>query len=192
MILSEWNLQNDTLKMTLSEWHSSEWHSKCDIHHNDTLRMTFSEWHSQNDTLRMTLSEWHSQNDTLRMTLSEWHSQNNIHQNNTQRMTFIIMTFNRMMPVSCNCHFIKNTLSLNTIRSHCCHQAIGVHKQYLDVMGPIFCQALRPILQAEGLWDNDVRTAWLRFFRCQCYKTFFSFSPNFRNKLECMSLASNA
>jgi hypothetical protein len=44
-------------------------------------------------------------------------------------------------------------------------QAIGVHKQYLDVMGPIFCQALRPILQAEGLWDNDVRTAWLRFFR---------------------------
>ena len=32
-------------------------------------------------------------------------------------------------------------------------------------MGPIFCQALRPILQAEGLWDNDVRTAWLRFFR---------------------------
>ena len=42
---------------------------------------------------------------------------------------------------------------------------MGVHKQYLDVMGPIFCQALRPILQAEGLWDNDTRTAWLRFFR---------------------------
>ena len=45
------------------------------------------------------------------------------------------------------------------------HQKMGVHKQYLDVMGPIFCQALRPILQAEGLWDDDVRTAWLRFFR---------------------------
>ena len=43
------------------------------------------------------------------------------------------------------------------------HQRMGVHKQYLDVMGPIFCQALRPILQAEGLWDNDVRTAWFQF-----------------------------
>ena len=42
------------------------------------------------------------------------------------------------------------------------HQRMGVHKQYLDVMGPIFCQALRPILQAEGLWDNDVRTAWFQ------------------------------
>lgn len=47
---------------------------------------------------------------------------------------------------------------------------MGVHKQYLDVMGPIFCQALRPILQAEGLWDNDTRTAWLRFFRIIAYK----------------------
>jgi hypothetical protein len=29
------------------------------------------------------------------------------------------------------------------------HQSMGVHKQYLDVMGPIFCQTLRPILQVR-------------------------------------------
>ena len=60
------------------------------------------------------------------------------------------------------------------------HQRMGVHKQYLDVMGPIFCQALRPILQAEGLWDNDVRTAWFQLKNClkklDCFGNEITFS----------------
>lgn len=27
------------------------------------------------------------------------------------------------------------------------HQRMGIEKQHLDVMGPIFCQSIRPVLQ---------------------------------------------
>ena len=45
------------------------------------------------------------------------------------------------------------------------HEEAGVRRQFLDAMGPAFCQAARPALQAKGLWGEDVREAWLRVFR---------------------------
>ncbi len=49
------------------------------------------------------------------------------------------------------------------------HEEAGVRRQYLDAMGPLFCQAVRPVLQAQGLWGEDVREAWLRVFRIVAY-----------------------
>ena len=45
------------------------------------------------------------------------------------------------------------------------HQTMGIEKQFLDVMGPIFCQSIRPILQEENKWDVETRNAWLHVFR---------------------------
>lgn len=45
------------------------------------------------------------------------------------------------------------------------HASCGVRKQHLDILGPVFCQTIRPVLQVEGQWTTDVRAAWLRFFR---------------------------
>ncbi len=45
------------------------------------------------------------------------------------------------------------------------HERHGVRRQFLDAMGPAFCQTIRPVLQAQGMWDQEVREAWLRLFR---------------------------
>lgn len=50
------------------------------------------------------------------------------------------------------------------------HQRVGIRRPYLDIMGPIFVQAIRPMLQAEGRWSNEVRLSWLHFFRVISYR----------------------
>lgn len=45
------------------------------------------------------------------------------------------------------------------------HEKSDVSKQYFDVMGPFFCQAIRPILQSESQWTPETRDAWLKLFR---------------------------
>jgi len=49
------------------------------------------------------------------------------------------------------------------------HQKQGIKKQYLNVMGPILVQAIRPILQAQGLWSGEVRITWLHFLKVICF-----------------------
>ena len=46
------------------------------------------------------------------------------------------------------------------------HEELGVDRALLDVLGPVFVQTIRPVLQAEAQWDNEVREAWMRLFRC--------------------------
>ena len=49
------------------------------------------------------------------------------------------------------------------------HQKHGIKKQYLNVMGPILVQAIRPMLQAEGAWSSEVRITWLHFLKVICF-----------------------
>ncbi len=49
------------------------------------------------------------------------------------------------------------------------HEKVSVRKEYLDVMGPLFCQAVRPVLQAQAMWDAEVRETWLHLFRIISY-----------------------
>ena len=46
---------------------------------------------------------------------------------------------------------------------------LTVDKASLDVMGPVFCQAIRPVLQANAHWNQDVRESWLHLFRIIAY-----------------------
>ena len=45
------------------------------------------------------------------------------------------------------------------------HVKKGVDSNYLDVMGPTFCQAIRPMVIDQGNWSIDIETAWLTFFK---------------------------
>ena len=45
------------------------------------------------------------------------------------------------------------------------HVKKGVDSKYLDVMGPTFCQAIRPMVMAQGNWSLDIEGAWLTFFK---------------------------
>ena len=50
------------------------------------------------------------------------------------------------------------------------HQTMGLEKKYLDVMGPIFCSAIRKELLEEEAWDVETRNAWLHLFRIIVFK----------------------
>ena len=45
------------------------------------------------------------------------------------------------------------------------HVKKGVDRKYLDVMGPTFCQAIRPMVMDQGNWSLDIEAAWLNFFK---------------------------
>jgi len=45
------------------------------------------------------------------------------------------------------------------------HLKNGVPKEYLDIMGPIFCNATRPILLKKGVWNYDVENSWMELFK---------------------------
>ena len=49
------------------------------------------------------------------------------------------------------------------------HEQLGIARGHLDVMGPVFCQTIRPVLQAEAQWDNQVRETWMHLFRYETY-----------------------
>jgi len=45
------------------------------------------------------------------------------------------------------------------------HVKKGIDKQLLDLMGPTFCQAIRPMVMSEGTWSLDIDGAWSTLFR---------------------------
>merc|ERR1719228_1447181 len=45
------------------------------------------------------------------------------------------------------------------------HVKKGINQKYLDLMGPTFCQAIRPMVMAEGQWSIDIESAWANLFR---------------------------
>ena len=45
------------------------------------------------------------------------------------------------------------------------HVKNNVPHQYLDIMGPIFCNAVRPILLHHDIWSPDVEEAWMEIFK---------------------------
>ena len=49
------------------------------------------------------------------------------------------------------------------------HAKAGVRGQHVDVMGPFFCQTIRPVLQAESRWNGETRQTWTKFFRIISY-----------------------
>ena len=59
------------------------------------------------------------------------------------------------------------------------HAKAGVRRQHLDVMGPFFCQTIRPVLQTEARWNGEMRQTWSRFFRIITYymKKGYDVSP---------------
>lgn len=66
------------------------------------------------------------------------------------------------------------------------HEKLGtVEKSSLDVMGPIFCQAIRPVLQASSHWNQDVRDSWLHLFRIVAYWMKQGYNTKVRTHVGC-------
>ena len=38
-------------------------------------------------------------------------------------------------------------MEMSLMQLGCRHQKMGIERKYLDVMGPIFCETVRPVLQ---------------------------------------------
>ena len=45
------------------------------------------------------------------------------------------------------------------------HVKNEVPERFLDIMGPIFCNAVRPILLQNDVWSQDVEDSWMELFR---------------------------
>jgi len=45
------------------------------------------------------------------------------------------------------------------------HVKKGINSKFLDLMGPTFCQAIRPMVMAEGQWSIDIEGAWIQLFK---------------------------
>ena len=45
------------------------------------------------------------------------------------------------------------------------HLRNEVPERFLDMMGPIFCNAVRPILLSNDVWSSDVEDSWMELFR---------------------------
>ena len=45
------------------------------------------------------------------------------------------------------------------------HCKAGVEQRYLDILGPIFCNAVRPLLLRSQIWNNGSEEAWMAVFR---------------------------
>ena len=45
------------------------------------------------------------------------------------------------------------------------HHQMGVKKEYFDIMGPVFCHTVRPILVEHKLWSLPTEESWLSLFR---------------------------
>ena len=45
------------------------------------------------------------------------------------------------------------------------HLKNEVPERFLDMMGPIFCNAVRPILLENDVWSSDVEDSWMELFR---------------------------
>ena len=44
------------------------------------------------------------------------------------------------------------------------HCKNGVPKKFLDIMGPLFCNAVRPILLKNNIWSSAMEEAWMEVF----------------------------
>ena len=45
------------------------------------------------------------------------------------------------------------------------HVRTQVPSRYLDIMGPIFCNAVRPILLSRDVWSPEVEESWMEVFK---------------------------
>ena len=45
------------------------------------------------------------------------------------------------------------------------HVRTKVPSRYLDIMGPIFCNAVRPILLSRDVWSPEVEESWMEVFK---------------------------
>ena len=45
------------------------------------------------------------------------------------------------------------------------HVRNQVPSRYLDIMGPIFCNAVRPILLSHDVWSPEVEESWMEVFK---------------------------
>ena len=65
------------------------------------------------------------------------------------------------------------------------HVKNEVPLRYLDVMGPIFCNAVRPILLQSDAWSPEVEDSWMELFKVvtslmgRAYRSVASSPPRF-------------
>jgi len=45
------------------------------------------------------------------------------------------------------------------------HVKKGIDSKFLELMGPTFCHAIRPMLMSEGGWSIEIENAWLQLFK---------------------------
>jgi len=45
------------------------------------------------------------------------------------------------------------------------HADVDIQQRLLELMGPVFCNTVRPLLLVQGKWSFKVETAWLLLFR---------------------------
>lgn len=65
---------------------------------------------------------------------------------------------------------VTNIDNLDVLHEKLCtlgifHLKNEVPKRYLDIMGPIFCNAVRPILLHHDIWSPDVEESWMEIFK---------------------------
>ena len=45
------------------------------------------------------------------------------------------------------------------------HKNTGIVPRYLDIMGPVFCNAVRPILLKHRMWRAEIEDSWMEVFK---------------------------
>ena len=45
------------------------------------------------------------------------------------------------------------------------HKNTGILDRYLDIMGPVFCNAVRPILLKHKMWSAETEDSWMEVFK---------------------------
>ena len=45
------------------------------------------------------------------------------------------------------------------------HKNSGILARYLDIMGPVFCNAVRPILLKHKMWSAETEDSWMELFK---------------------------
>ena len=45
------------------------------------------------------------------------------------------------------------------------HKNTGIVDRYLDIMGPVFCNAVRPILLKNRMWNVETEDSWMEVFK---------------------------
>jgi len=70
--------------------------------------------------------------------------------------------------------YIENINNIHTISASieqlgARHYQMGIKSEYINVMGPVFCHTVRPLLVSKNLWTLELEEVWLCLFKYICH-----------------------